>query len=91
MAQTLTTPKLAARIVGLEIVAVDLRPFDPNMPNGSKSRLSPVFDPVITLSDGSQLYFCVKETEVGEYGVDIVRRLPASDSSRGANRMKVGT
>lgn len=73
MSQALTTPKLAARILGLTIVAVDLRPFDPNMLDGGD--IPTAFDPSITLSDGSILYFHATETEIGEMGVEIVRHV----------------
>jgi len=73
MSQSLTTPKLAARLVGLTIVAVDLRPFNPNMLDTGDLR--PAFDPIITFSDGSRITFMVQETEVGEYGVEIMRHV----------------
>lgn len=75
MSQALTTPKLAARIVGLTIVAVDLRPFNANMLDGGD--LGPAFDPVLTLSDGSRITLFVQETEVGEYGVELIRHVVA--------------
>lgn len=68
MSQSITTQKLASHLVGLTIVAANLRPFD-----GGRS--SPAFNPVLTLSDGSKITFLVQETEVGEYGVEILRHV----------------
>ena len=71
MSQSITTPKLAARLIGLTIVAIDLRPFDANM--DSSTDRPRAFNPILTLSDGSRVTFLVQETEVGDYGVEIVR------------------
>jgi hypothetical protein len=73
VSQSITTATLAARLVGLTIVAVDLRPFDANM-NSSTNRPR-AFNPILTLSDGSRVTFLVQETEVGDYGVEIWRHV----------------
>lgn len=54
-------------IVGRKIVAVDWRPFETGRTEREKTT-----DPVLVLDNGTRLTFVVMETEVGEYGIEIV-------------------
>jgi len=67
--QIISTDGLALRaLVGKKIVAVEVNRFE-------TGRATPrcTTDPKFILDDGSYLYFFVQETEVGDYGVEIVR------------------
>lgn len=63
------TNQLDARhyLIGKRIVAVDLRSF-------SDGRGGVTYDPHLTLDDGSEVHAVVDETDVGEYGLTLVRR-----------------
>ncbi len=54
-------------IVGKTVASVEMQPFDDGC--GGKA-----FDPVIRFTYGSLITFFTQETDVGEYGTDIVYR-----------------
>jgi hypothetical protein len=54
-------------ILGKRIVEVNMNPFPDGMGGTTHN-------PVFTLEDGSQVRFAVQETEVGEYGIELVYR-----------------
>jgi len=58
-------------LIGRKIVDFDPRPFDAD-PRIKRNKRT-AHDPIITLDDGSRLYFVTEETEVGDYGVWIGR------------------
>ena len=51
------------------IVAVNFRIFE-------DGRGGTTTDPIFTFDDGSQMYFIVRETESGTYGIDCKIKLP---------------
>lgn len=61
-------------IIGRKIVAVDMNPFEaaPETPSANRT----VFDPVFTLDNGARVKFLTTETEVGEYGIDVIYMKP---------------
>ena len=60
-------------VVGKRIVAVETNPFD-------DGRGGIAHDPVIKLEGGACLSFVTVETEVGEYGTDIIYTKPPKDN-----------
>lgn len=65
-------------IVGKTVASAENRPF----PAGDNGRGGVAHNPIIRFTDGSSITFCTEETEVGEYGVEIVYRRP--DAGAGA-------
>ena len=62
-------PMVSAReIVGKKIVG-----FNPGLFPDGQGAGAMAHDPVIFLDDGSRLHFLAEETQVGEYGVQIIR------------------
>ena len=57
--------RLALKFLGRTIVGVEWRPAD-------DGRGETVADPELILDDGRRIGFVVQETDVGEYGIDIV-------------------
>ena len=64
----------ARAMVGRTIVDVDLHPFDPENA-GQVDGDEYAYNPVVTLDDGTRLFFVVQESEIGEYGVKICRNV----------------
>jgi hypothetical protein len=63
-------------LVGKTIARVEMNPFEAHDPNqircGSGRRVA--HDPRIYFTDGTSISFVTEETEIGEYGTDIVYR-----------------
>ena len=55
-----------------ELVGKTVVKFNPGRWTDAAGKIA--HDPTITLSDGSELYFTVEETDGGEYGVWIGRK-----------------
>lgn len=64
--------RIAKRLLGRTIVAVQPCPFEALWGPGRKTRSrKKAYDPRLFLDDGTVVYFTVQETETGEYGIDI--------------------
>lgn len=55
-------------LAGKTIAKVEMHPFQARPGNDR----TVAHDPTITFTDGSQLRFFAEETEIGEYGVDLL-------------------
>ena len=73
------TKRETRALIGRRITGVELHRFDRNrnkqeegypQPYGGKDRWAS--DPVIELDNGQRLRFVVQETDVGEYGIELV-------------------
>ena len=60
---------VASLLRGKTIARVEMHGFDPRTPGGSEELAT---DPVVRFTDGSCLRFLVQETDVGEYGVQLI-------------------
>lgn len=63
---------------GKRVARVALHAFDPNENEQARTGREVATDPVIWFTDGTCLRFMVQETEVGEYGVELI--YPGRDS-----------
>lgn len=56
-------------LVGRKIVAVDFRPFRTERAGAGAEKTT---RPVLTLDNGRRVWFNVAETDVGDYGIEIL-------------------
>src|SRR5215469_11890550 len=71
----MTTKRVAGSLIGRRIVAVQLNRFDRNVegqPIRYEGKERWATSPEIVLDNGQRLRFLIQETEVGEYGVELI-------------------
>jgi hypothetical protein len=65
----MTAAEINRRLRGRRIVKVRVRRFNANI---NKKGVVWATDPIIELDDGTLISFLTQETEVGEYGVELI-------------------